>query len=109
MTKMWIERRALDDGRTIKFCVMEEGQYWPNQPRVAANLRPICAAELWLPRTGDRDPQVSWPSTSDKRPALAMMLGHAMQFAAIEAEHGTTARVFQNGGHFAPRGLEVSV
>lgn len=101
---MWIERR-LAGAQTVRFCVMEEGAYWPDKPKVAENLRPVIAAEIW--RAGD--PQVSWPSTTDKRPELAMMLGHALQFAAIEATTGRVARVFHHGGHFAPRGLEVSV
>lgn len=91
--QMWIERR---EGRgVVRFAVVEQG--------ADRATHTVVQAELW------DGVDVHWPAISDRRPALAMMLGHALQFAAIEAQTGETARVFLNGGHFAPRGLEVSV
>lgn len=115
--RMWIERRVRANGyepgdplyrvTCVTFDVMQEGEYWPRSPKVATNLRPVVTATLYPEQRTDglisrEAAQVSWPSTSDKRPELAYMLGHALQFAALEARVGKPARVFHNGGYFEP-------
>lgn len=111
MSRMWIERREKDNGaegeerrvHCVSFCVMQEGEHWPGTAPVDRNLRPVIEAEYWPARASSRhEATVSWPTTSDKRPELAYLLGHALQFAALEARTGQVAVVFLYGARFEP-------
>lgn len=110
MSKIWIERRERDNGGEgedrrishVLYSVLEEGEYWPGMKRIPENLRPVIEASFWPPSApqfgGPRDPQVSWPSTSDKRPRLARALALAMLYAAEEAETEMVPGPFTDGG-----------
>jgi hypothetical protein len=75
-----------DDEQFITFNVFQEGgSFWTE----SGEPRPELAVELTIGgvRFGQpRGPEVSWPSTSDKRPELARALAAALQMAADEAE-----------------------
>lgn len=66
---------------------IHEGDTYPNSDEP----RPTLTVTLSFPEPGHpyRDqPEVSWPSTSDKRPALARALAVALEMAAERAERG---------------------
>lgn len=91
MARMWVEREERDNGaegedrrvHAVLFSVMEEGVTWQDSDR----LRPLITVEVWPPRPGfgNPSPEVTWPSTSDKRPQLALMAAAALTLAAAEA------------------------
>lgn len=79
----YIERT--DQHAYIEFAVYQTGgaKWGDGTPRDEVKV------ELWLAeeRYGVMgDPQVSWPSTSDKRPDLALALAAALTMAANEAK-----------------------
>lgn len=68
-----------------EFAVYEDGgPTWED-----GSPRPVIDVELWPAddELGFRsEPQISWPSTSDKRPALALALAAALVMAAEESQ-----------------------
>lgn len=61
----------------------------PHEPRATLTV------DLWFPEPGAEryglpynEPEISWPSTSDKRPALAIALAAALTLAATRAKYG---------------------
>lgn len=73
----WTIRRTYRDS-FVEFAVYE-----------GDNERPALKVELWLADDSfggiARGPEISWPSTSDKRPSLALALAAALTKAAEEA------------------------
>lgn len=65
----------------VEFQVYEEGgPTWKD-----GSPRDVVTVEVWPGWDGVRPKTVSWPSTSDKRPVLAMALACALAMAAEEA------------------------
>lgn len=82
----YVERtvRDYDDEWFVRFAIFEEGgAEWPTgEPRSALDV------EMWLGGVQygrPALPRVSWPSTSDKRPVLALALAATLRMAAEEA------------------------
>lgn len=77
-----IERE--DRGVLVEFHIYEDGgPTW-----VTGAPRPLVSVQYWRPDDvgRDKEPRVSWPSTSDKRPDLAFALAIALALAADEAQ-----------------------
>lgn len=82
----WRLVRRVDDAShrdRIRF-EAHEGETWPEtdppRPRESIDV------QVWHPFSAERTWEVSWPSTSDKRPALARALAYLLLDAADEAE-----------------------
>jgi hypothetical protein len=79
-----------DDGRRIQFRVFQEGgTTWED-----GTPRPEIDVDMNIGgiRYGSSaPPEVSWPSTSDRRPDLARALAAALMMAAEEAEDEVAA------------------
>lgn len=85
--KFRIERSVSRDEERVTFAVYENeggGKFEDGSPRAALDVT------LWRAHDdafgGPRETEISWPSTSDKRPALARALAEALVLAADEAE-----------------------
>lgn len=80
-----IER--IERGRIIEFAVFEDGgPTWESgSPRslLEVHLRQNEGEERF---GGPAEPEIGWPSTSDKRPELARALAVALTLAADEVE-----------------------
>lgn len=73
----------IDHDTVIYFHVFEDGgETWPSgQPR------PAITVEVWPEREAfgvKREPEISWPSTSDNRPVLALAFSGALRQAVGE-------------------------
>jgi hypothetical protein len=79
----WYIERSETDHR-VNFAIFEEGgETWreTGDPRSALDI------EVYKPSDFRESAEVSWPSTSDKRPALAHAVAVAIGLAAEEADH----------------------
>lgn len=86
-----IERSDDNHYGRITFAIFEDGVTWPksNQPRSVLDVTVFTNAEEDR-FGGPAEPEVSWPSTSDKRPALARALAIALVMAANAVEEATS-------------------
>jgi hypothetical protein len=74
-----IERR--DESHAVVFEIFEDGgPTWPS-----GDPRGLLDVIMYKPSFGRETPEVSWPSTSDKRPVLAFAVAAAIAMAAEEA------------------------
>jgi hypothetical protein len=75
-----VERR--DHGTHFELLLFEEGGVtWPKD----GSPRSALSVDVWPPdKCGGREraPRIGWPSTSDKRPELAVALAYALGLAA---------------------------
>jgi hypothetical protein len=73
----------------VVFDIFEDGVVWPE----TGTPRSILDVDVtnWERYGGRANPEVSWPSTSDQRPELALALAAALTLAAEEADRFAAA------------------